>query len=65
MSALANCRYALGEYTQAKKLYEQVAAFGGKMSAQQLNNISRAHLNLGYGSTLLACGEMDQARQCS
>jgi tetratricopeptide (TPR) repeat protein len=63
-SALANCRYALGEFPQAKKLYEQLAVMAGKMNGQQLNNISRAHINLGYGSTLFACGEVDQARQC-
>ncbi|PWT99322.1 MAG: hypothetical protein C5B53_05545 [Candidatus Melainabacteria bacterium] len=62
--ALANCRYALGEFPQAKKLYEQVAVQAGKLNGQQLNNVSRANINLGYGSTLLACGEVEQARQC-
>jgi CHAT domain-containing protein/tetratricopeptide (TPR) repeat protein len=63
-AALANCRYSLGEFAQAKRLYEQVAALAGKLNGQQLNNISRANINLGYGSTLFACGEIDQARQC-
>src|SRR5262249_51601773 len=46
------------------KLYEQVAVQAGKLNGQQLNNVSRANINLGYGSTLLACGEVEQARQC-
>lgn len=62
LSAQANCRYTLGDYGLARKCYEQISQLADKMSAAQLNNISRAQVCLGYGSTLLACGDIDQAR---
>ena len=63
-AAMANCKYSLGEYVAAKKLYEQIIPMAEKMNAQQLSKVSRAHINLGYGSTLFACAEPDLARQC-
>jgi len=62
LTSLANCDYTLGEHRQAATLYEQVNQLAAKMPLDQLNNTSRAYIDLGYGSTLLACGELEQAR---
>jgi CHAT domain-containing protein/tetratricopeptide (TPR) repeat protein len=62
LSSQANCCYSFGEYAQAKKLYEQVFQIADKLASTQLNSTGRAQLELGYGSTLSALGDYDQAR---
>lgn len=63
MSALANCKYTLGEYERAKELYGQVQDLAQKMNKQQLNEVGRSQIDLGYGSTLFACGDINAAKR--
>ena len=63
LSCLANCKVALGEYIQARKIYEQVLANCKKIPKEQLNNFARANIYLGYGTTLSALHKYESAKQ--
>ena len=63
LSCQANCKVALGEYSQARKLYEQVFANCKNIPKDQLNNLARANIYLGYGTTLSALHKYDMAKQ--
>ncbi len=62
LSAQANCWYSLGEYNRAKTLYEQSIELVRTVPTQVINDLGRANLDLGYGSSLVGTGELDAAR---
>lgn len=60
---LANCQYAIGENSAALKTFEDTIRETAKLPANnQMPDLSRANLELGYGHALSACGYWDQAR---
>ena len=63
LSCLANCKVALGEYNEARKTYEQVLLNCKSIPKAQLNNIARANIYLGYGTTLSALHKYEMAKQ--
>jgi CHAT domain-containing protein len=63
LASQANCKYTLGEFAQAKKIYEQVFQTIKAVPNKVLSPLGQANIDLGYGSTLAALGEYDQARQ--
>lgn len=58
LSLLANCQYALGEYAQARKTYEEVLST--KLEKQM--PLAIATLEEGYSFTLAATGDYAQAK---
>ncbi len=63
LACLANCKVALGEYLEAKTIYEQLLAYSLKIPGEQMNSLSRANIYLGYGTTMSALGEYEQAKK--
>ena len=63
LAALGNCKFAFGEFTQAKKIYMQVLALMKKIPNEDISTLSKANLYLGYGTTLAALREYSQAQQ--
>jgi len=63
LSCMANCRVALGEYVAARKLYEQVLSYCKSIPKEQLNNLCRANIYLGYGTALSALHKYESAKQ--
>jgi CHAT domain-containing protein len=58
----ANCRYTLGEFLQARMVYEQVYQTIRSLPNRILSQLGQANIDLGYGSTLSALGDYEQAR---
>jgi len=63
LSCMANCKISMGEYSAARKLYEQVLGYCKSIPKEQLNNLARANIYLGYGTALSALHRYEQAKQ--
>ncbi len=61
LSSSGNCKYTLGELWQAKKIYEQVYQLIKSLPNKSMNELGRANVDLGYGTTLAALGDYDEA----
>ncbi len=63
LACLANSQYALGDYSQALKTFEDAFKEIAKLpSTAAMPDLSRANLELGYAHALIACGYLDQAK---
>ena len=63
LACSANCKVGLGDYLEAKTIYEQILAYSTKIPADQLNSTSRANIYLGYGTAMSALGDYEQAKK--
>jgi len=61
MTAQANCRYSLGEFLQAKKIYEQIFPLIKALPDKTYTKKGLGSLLMGYGSALAGGGEFEQA----
>lgn len=62
LASVANCQYALGEFSNARKTYEEALITAAKLPVTALDSLSRAHMDCGYGFTLTAAGDYDLAK---
>ncbi len=62
LASVANCQYALGEFSNARKSYEEALITASKLPVAALDSLSRAHIDCGYGFTLAATGDFEQAK---
>jgi CHAT domain-containing protein len=63
LACLANCQYALGDYSKSLKTFEETIRVAAQLpSTAQMPDLSRANLELGYAHALIACGYLDQAK---
>lgn len=62
MASLANAQYALGEFSNARKTYEDSLRLAAKLPISAFDALSRAHIDNGYAYTLTAIGDYDQAK---
>jgi CHAT domain-containing protein/tetratricopeptide (TPR) repeat protein len=63
MASIANCQYALGEYSASLKTFEDCSKLIDKLPANMpMPDLSKANFELGYAHSLIACGYSDQAR---
>lgn len=62
LTAQANSQYVLAEYANARKTYEQLLTLLPQVDATKLTASARGIIDIGYGTTLVATGDLDQAR---
>jgi CHAT domain-containing protein/Tfp pilus assembly protein PilF len=62
LTCLANTEYVLGEYSNARKTFEQLIGLMQSADTKTLTPAGRGVIDVGYGSTLVATGDLDQAR---
>ncbi len=63
LACVANAQYALGEYSNSLKSFEETVRTTSKLPDNaQMPELSRANLELGYGHALIACGYLEQAK---
>jgi len=62
LSAVGMAQYCLCEYSSARKTYEDALKISQTLSTGQLAIGPRAYIDLGYGTTLSATGDLDAAR---
>jgi tetratricopeptide (TPR) repeat protein len=62
LTCLANTEYVLGEYSNARKTFEQLIGLMQSADNKTLTPAGRGVIDVGYGSTLVATGDLDQAR---
>ena len=65
VSSLANGQYVLGEFSKARKTYEQVYSLivSSNLNTKELPLLSRANVDLGYAHCLSATGDLEQAKK--
>ena len=61
LTAQANCRYSLGEFLPAKKIYEQIFPLIKTLPDKTYTKKGLASLLLGYGSALAGANDNEQA----
>ncbi len=62
LTCLANTQYVLCEFANARKTYEQILAMMPQIDPKKLEAAARGVIDVGYGSSLAATGDLDQAR---
>ena len=62
MTTLANTQYMLCEFANARATYEQLVPLLASAEAKDLDPASRFNIDLGYGITVAATGDFDQAK---
>ncbi len=62
LTCLANTQYVLCEFANARKTYEQILALTLHIDPKKLEAAARGVIDVGYGSSLAATGDLDQAR---
>ena len=55
-------QYDLCEYANARKTYEDALRVVQKTKLNEVSNTPRAYIDLGYGCTLAATGDLDAAK---
>lgn len=63
LACVANGQYTLCEYGKALKSYEEAYHCVNKLSNQQMPDLSKANLDLGFAHTLIANGYPETAKQ--
>jgi CHAT domain-containing protein len=62
MSSAAMAQYELCEYANARRTYEETLRMASTLTIKQLSAVARAYIDVGYGCTLAANGDLELAK---